>query len=155
MLRDQLNSELKNALKTKQTLRLSTLRLILAAIKDADIAARSEEGNYEGIAEKEIFEILRKMITQRNKSIDIFLRAKRQDLADQEQEEINIISSFLPPPLSEEEIAHKIDCIIQEVEATSIKDMKKVLTLLKERFGECIDIVQASQIASEKLLSKA
>ena len=150
MLRSELSDSLKDALKAKEQHAVSTLRLILAALKDRDIAARSK-GNCDGIPEEEILEMLQKMIRQRRDSIELYKQGKREELADKEAKEIEVIERFLPQPLAEEEMQGAIREVMGELDAKSIKDMGKVMAALKERFSGRMDFGRASAIVKEKL----
>lgn len=150
MLRSDLSEALKQALKQREQTATSTLRLILAALKDRDIAARSK-GQMEGIEEAEILEMLQKMIKQREESIAAFDKGGRPDLVDKERAEIEVIRRFLPQGLSEAESQVVIDNTIAELEASSIKDMGRVMALLKERYPGRMDFSQASRLVKERL----
>ncbi|MEJ2015881.1 MAG: GatB/YqeY domain-containing protein [Limibacillus sp.] len=150
MLRSQLNDALKVALKQKDSAGTSTLRLILAALKDRDIAARGR-GQTEGIEEPEILEMLQKMIKQREDSIEAYDKGGRPDLVEKEKAEIEVIRRFMPQPLSEAETQQVIDGVIAELDATSIKDMGRVMGALKERFPGRMDFGLASRTVKQKL----
>ncbi|MDH3593529.1 MAG: GatB/YqeY domain-containing protein [Rhodospirillales bacterium] len=150
MLRARLNDDLKIALKAKDQLAVATLRLILAALKDRDIAARGK-GNCDGVGEDEILELLQKMVRQRRESIEAYSNGGRQDLADREAAEIEVIKRFLPKELDETEVRSAIDQTISELEASSIKDMGKVIGTLKERYAGRMDFGKASQLVKERL----
>jgi uncharacterized protein YqeY len=150
MLRSQLNDSLKTALKEKDQTATSTLRLILAALKDRDIAARSR-GQMEGIEEPEILEMLQKMIKQREESIAAYDKGGRPDLVEKEQAEIVVIRRFMPQPLSEEETQSVIDAVIAELDASSIKDMGRVMGALKEQYPGRMDFSLASRLVKGKL----
>ncbi|MEO0913393.1 MAG: GatB/YqeY domain-containing protein [Pseudomonadota bacterium] len=138
MIRKRLSVELKEAMKAKDATRLSTLRLINAAIKDRDIAARSED-NTEGVSEADILGILGKMIKQRQDSAKAYDEAGRIELAEGERAEIEVIQSFLPRQLSEEEQSKAIAEAISETEASSIRDMGRVMGMLKAKYSGQID----------------
>ncbi|MSU89823.1 GatB/YqeY domain-containing protein [Rhodobacteraceae bacterium 2CG4] len=144
MIRTRLSRELKEAMKAKDQLRLSTLRLINAAIKDRDIAARSEE-NTEGVSEAEIRDILAKMIKQRRDSAEAYDEAGRIELAEQERAEIKIIQGFLPKPLSDQDVDKAIREAIAETGASSIRDMGRIMGVLKSRYAGQIDFGKAGQ----------
>ncbi len=150
MLRARLNDDLKIALEAKDQLAVATLRLILAALKDRDIAARGK-GNCDGVGEDEILELLQKMVRQRRESIEAYSNGGRQDLADREAAEIEVIKRFLPKELDEAEVRSAIDQTISELEASSIKDMGKVIGTLKERYAGRMDFGKASQLVKERL----
>ena len=142
MIRTRLSQELKEAMKAKDAARLSTLRLINAAIKDRDIAARSEE-NIEGVSEDEIRAILAKMIKQRRDSAEAYDEAGRIELAEQERAEIEVIQSFLPKPLSESDVQKAIEEAIAETGASSIRDMGKIMGVLKAKYAGQMDFGKA------------
>jgi len=137
-LRTRITDALKQAMKDKAAQRLSTLRLINAAIKDKDIAARMDDGD-NGVGDPEVLAILGKMSKQRMESVRAYEEGGRIDLADREREEIQVIEEFLPRQLSEEESAKAVDAAIAEVGATSIRDMGKVIGLLKGKFTGQMD----------------
>lgn len=144
MIRNRLMRELKEAMKAKDQTRLSTLRLINAAIKDRDIAARSDD-NIEGVGEAEIREILAKMIKQRRDSAQAYDEAGRIELAEQERAEIEIIQDFLPKPLSDQDVEKAIREAIDETGASSIRDMGRIMGVLKSRYAGQIDFGKAGQ----------
>ncbi len=150
MLRQRLNDELKAAMKSRDQRATSALRLILAALKDRDIAARTR-GVTDGVDEAEIFDLLQKMIRQRQESIALYKQANRQELVDQEQGEIDIIERFLPKKMSESETTVAIAAIIEELGAASIKDMGRVMASLKERYAGRMDFAKVGQLVKQKL----
>jgi uncharacterized protein YqeY len=150
MLRSQLNDALKVSLKEKEQTATSTLRLILAALKDRDIAARGR-GQMEGIEEPEILEMLQKMIKQREESIAAYDKGGRPDLVEKEEAEILVIRRFMPQPLSEAETEAVIDGMIGELDASSIKDMGRVMGALKEQYPGRMDFSLASRLVKGKL----
>ena len=137
-LRNEINSAMKEAMKEKAQLRLSTLRLINAAIKDRDIAARAE-GVEEGVDESEILAILGKMTRQRQESAKTYEEAGRLDLSERELSEIQVIEYFLPRQLNGDEIEIEVTKVIDEQGASSIRDMGRVMACLKERFTGQMD----------------
>jgi uncharacterized protein YqeY len=137
-LRDRIAQALKTAMKTKDTSRLATLRLINAAIKDQEIAGRSADGET-AVGDAEIMSILAKMIKQRNESVRAYEEAGRLDLAEQERAEIGVIEDFLPRQLTEAETAEAIDTAIDEVGAGSVRDMGKIMAKLKGRYPGRMD----------------
>lgn len=151
MLRPQLNDALKAAMLSKDSRVVSTIRLILAALKDRDIAARSR-GVMDGISDDEILSMLQSMIKQRRESISLYEQGGRLELAQQEQEEIAIIERFLPRQLSEAEMEAAVSAIIAELGAGGIKDMGRVMAVLKERHAGTMDFTKASAL-TKKLLS--
>lgn len=150
MLRARLNEDLKLAVKAKDKIAVSTLRLILAALKDRDIAARGK-GNSDGVAEGEILELLQKMVRQRRESIEAYEQAGRQELAEREAAEIEVIKRFLPKPLEDSEVKNAVEQAIEELEASSIKDMGKVIGSLKQRYPGRMDFAKASQMVKQRL----
>ena len=141
-MRDAINTALKEALKAQDKRRLSTLRLIQAAIKDRDIAVRSD-GRDGGVSDAEILDILAKMIKQRQESIATYEAAGRMELAQQEREETEVIREFLPRQLSETETQAAAEETIQEMGATGLKDMGKVMGELKARYAGQMDFAKA------------
>jgi hypothetical protein len=150
MLRDQLRESLKQAMKAKDQRAVSTLRLILAALKDRDIAARGR-GVTDGIGEPEIIEMMQKMVRQRHESIELYERGNRPELARQEAEEIAIIEGYLPRQLDEAEAGQAVDAVVAELGATTLKDMGRVMAALKERFGGRMDFAKAGARVKQKL----
>ena len=130
MLRQRLNDDLKAAMKSRDQRATSALRLILAALKDRDIAAR-ERGITNGVDEPEVIDLLQKMVRQRQESITMFQKGGRQELVDQEQGEINIIERYLPKKMSEGEANAAVAAVVEELGASSIKDMGRVMAALK------------------------
>lgn len=144
-LRTQITESLKTAMKAKDSIRVSTLRLVQAAIKDRDIAARSRD-QQEGCGETQILEILAKMVKQREESANIYEKAGRLDLAERERAEIEVISEFLPKQMSEDEINRAARDVVNELEAVSLKDMGKCMGLLKKRYAGRMDFGKAGAI---------
>lgn len=154
MLRTRLNEELKTAMRAKQEREVSTIRLILAALKDRDIAARGK-GNYDGISEDEILQMLNGMIKQRRDSISLYEQGGRCELAQKEQEEIVIIQRFMPKQLSDAEVDGAIKDVIGSLGARSLKDMGKVMNVLKEKFSGQMDFTRASALVKQHLSQAA
>ena len=150
-MREKLNLELKNSIINKNTTSVKTLRLIIAAIKDRDIVARSS-GNNVGIDEQEIISLLKKMVKQREESIALYKKGNRLDLVQGEEEEVKIISNFLPEQLTNDEIIKIVTETIKSTEASSIKDMGKVISKLKENYSQNMDFSIVSKILKEILL---
>ncbi len=148
--REEFKMQLKEAMKAKDKIALSTIRLILAALKDRDIAARGK-GQADGIEEAEILSMLQSMIKQRKESMKTYEEAGREDLAEQEGQEINVIQHFLPSQLDEAQVVAEIDAIIAETGADNIKDMGKVMGALKSKFAGQIDMGKAGALVKEKL----
>lgn len=149
-MRDKINEALKAAVKSKDSRKSSTLRLINAAIKDRDIAARSSD-NLEGVSDDEIIEILSKMVKQRIESAETYKQAGRQELADQELEEIEIIRGFLPRQLDEDECRAAVQDVIKECEAGGLKDMGRVMGALKARYAGQMDFGKVSSMVKDLL----
>jgi len=151
-IRENISKLLKEAMINKDITLTNTLRLILAAVKDKDISARSKS-NSEGINETEIISLLQNMIKQRNASIEMYIQGKRDDLVKIEENEIKIISKFLPEQLSENEINDIITNSIRSSGAKSIKDMGKVINLIKDEYNGKLDFGVVSKIIKAKLLN--
>lgn len=143
MLRTELNDSLKTAMRAKETVAVATIRLILAALKDRDIAARTK-GNPDGLTDDEILQLLSSMIKQRRESIALYEQGGRVDLVEQEQGEIGVIERFLPKQLNEAEIKGAVDALILELGAGSIKDMGRVMQELRGRYAGQMDFGKAS-----------
>ena len=150
--RTELKEALKTALKEKNQIAMSTIRLITAAIKDRDIEARSK-GNNDGISDQEILSLLQSMIKQRQESSKTYADAGRPELAEREDKEIEVIKSFLPKQLDESEVAGAIDSLVTEVGANDIRDMGKVMAELKARYAGQIDMGKASNLVKQRLAS--
>ncbi|MEO3432797.1 GatB/YqeY domain-containing protein [Inquilinus sp. CAU 1745] len=150
MIRSQLNEALKTAMKERDGVATSTLRLILAALKDRDIAARGR-GNTEGIDDTEILSLLQTMIKQRRESIVLYEQGGRLDLAEQETEEIAVIEKFLPRQMSEDETRQAVDAVIAEIGAAGIKDMGRTMTELRSRYAGRMDFGKASGLVKATL----
>ena len=150
MLRQTLSDALKTATKAQEVRARSTLRLILAALKDRDIAARGR-GNADGIDESEILQMLQTMVKQRRESIDMYEKGDRPELAAKEAEEIEVIESYLPQQLDPAEVGQAVEAAIAEVDATGLKDMGGVMALLRERYAGRMDFGRASGVVKERL----
>jgi len=142
MLRESINDAMKGAMKSQEKLRLSTLRLVNAAIKNADIEART--GGKGPLADDDLLGLLQKMIKQRQESVEIYDKGGRKELADQERGEIEIIKGFLPEQMSEAEAKAAIAAVIKESGAQGIKDMGKVMAALKQAYAGKMDFGKAS-----------
>ncbi|WP_340301148.1 MULTISPECIES: GatB/YqeY domain-containing protein [unclassified Roseobacter] len=149
-LRERITNGLKDAMREKDAARLSTLRLINAAIKDQDIAARGA-GKTEGVDEGEILAILAKMVKQRIDSANVYEEGGRLELAEKELAEIKVIEGFLPRQLSEAEIAAAIDAAIDQTGASSIRDMGRVMGALKAAYAGQMDFGAAGALIKERL----
>ena len=144
MLKKQLTDDLVTAVRNKNKESINTIRLILAAIKDKEIDLRSEDKNNE-VSEEIIFNILKKMVKQRNESIDLYKKGNRPELADKEKKEIDIIKKFLPKQLDENTVENLCKEIIQKLNADKMSDMGKVMAELKKHeFSSQIDMAKAS-----------
>jgi uncharacterized protein YqeY len=154
-MRDHLNQAIKAAMKTGNKRRLGTLRLIMAAIKDRDIAAQLEAGGHtprrDKISDAEILALLQKMIKQRRESIATYEQGGRQDLADQEAAEIAVIEEFLPRQMDETEMRDAVVKVVKELGCTGLKEMGRVMAALKARHAGQMDFAKASALAKELL----
>ncbi len=144
-LREKINQQFNTALKNKDKTLVSTLRLIMAAIKDKDIANRSAEKKGES-KDQEIIKVLQKMRKQRQDSAELYKKGGREELLKAEEEEIKIIDTFLPKQLSEEETKKICKEIIESLGATSVKDMGKIMGSLKQKYSDSIDFSKANII---------
>lgn len=149
-LRTRISAALKQAMKDKAAARLSTLRLINAAIKDKDIAARAE-GNDEGVGEGEVLAILGKMSKQRVESARAYEEGGRLDLSERERSEIVVIEEFLPRQLSSDETATAVDAAVAETGANSIRDMGKVMGVLKAKYTGQMDFGRVGPMLKDRL----
>lgn len=149
-MRDSLNAALKEAMRAKNSVAVSTLRLILAALKDRDIAARAK-GQNDGIADDEILQMLQSMVKQRRESISMYEKGGRLELAEQERTEITIIQRFLPQQMDEPEIANAVRALVDEMGATGLKQMGAVMGELRVRYAGQMDFGKASPIVKAAL----
>jgi len=149
-LRARVKTALKEAMKAKEADRLSTLRLINAAIKDRDIEARGA-GKDEGVGDDVVLAIMGKMVKQRQESAKVYEEGGRLELAEKELSEIRIIEDFLPRQLSDDEAAAAIDAAIAEVDAQSIRDMGKVMGVLKGKYTGQMDFGKTGPMVKDKL----
>jgi len=149
-MRDRVMAEMKQAMKDKNTTRVSTLRLINAAIKDRDIAARGE-GRDEGVSDADVLAILGKMVKQRQESARQYEEAGRFDLAEREQIEIGVIEDFLPRQLNDDEVAKAVEAAITEVGGSSIRDMGKVMGVLKGQYTGQMDFGAVGPMVKDRL----
>ena len=150
MLRDDINSALKEAMKAGQPLRVSTLRLINAAILERETKGAERIT----LSDADILDVMGKMVKQRQELFDIYEKAGRTELAAQEREEIAIISAYLPKKMSDVEAAHVISSMIREIEAETLKDMGRTMAALKQRFSGQMDFAHAGALV-KKLLGGA
>ena len=149
-IKEKINDEYKTALKSKDKNKISTYRLILSGIKDLDISNRSGPNKKE-TDDEDIKKLLKKMIKQRNESVEIYKKNKREDLLKIEQGEIDLLSTYLPKQLSEEETKKISSEIITKVGAQTIKDMGKVMGELKKNYSDSIDFSKAGSMLKELL----
>ena len=154
-MRDRINTATKEAMKAGDKLRLSTLRLINAAIKDRDIAARVDNNGQstgrDHADDGEILQLLQKMIKQRRESETTYRQAGRADLADQEAGEITVIQEFLPAQMSEGDVASAVNSVIEDLGASGLKDMGRTMAALKEKYAGQMDFGKASGLVKSKL----
>lgn len=149
-IREQINQDLNAAVKAQNKRCMSTLRLIKAALKDRDIAARTA-GKDDGVTGADVLDILSKMVKQRRESIKTYEEAGRIELATQEQEEIDVISSYLPKQLSVDDMKAACEAIVAELEASGLKDMGRTMGALKERYAGQMDFGKASAVVKALL----
>lgn len=149
MLRDQINDGLKEAMKSKDARRVSTLRLVNSALKNADIEARG--AGKAPLGDEALLGLLQKMIKQRQESVELYDKGGRADLAAQEREEIAIIQGFLPQQMSEDEMQAAVAAAIAEAGAASMKDMGRVMALLRERHAGRMDFGKVSGLLKARL----
>ena len=148
-MRERFTQDLKDAMKAGDKRKLSTVRLVQAALKDKDIEAR---GAGKGQAsEDELLQTLAKMVRQREESIRLYEQGGRPELAEQERNEIEVIRGFMPQPLSESDIAAAVEDAVRASGARSVKDMGRVMALLKERYAGRLDLGRASALVKAKL----
>jgi uncharacterized protein len=152
VLRDNINNAMKEAMKARDERRVLTLRMMNAAIKNADIEARGQ--SKEPLNEAELMSLFQKLIKQRQESAELYDKGNRPELAKQERDEIEIISSYLPKQMSDAEAGAAISSIVQEINAQTMKDMGKVMAALRERFAGQMDFGKASGKIKELLSGK-
>ena len=150
MLRTRLSDALKDSLRAKEDRKVATIRLILAALKSKDIDARPS-GNTEGISEPEILQMMNGMIKQRRESIEMYEKGNRPELARQEAEEIEIIQSFMPRQMDDAEVAAAVKAAVAQAGAASVKDMGKVMAVLKEKYTGQMDFSRVSSVVKQQL----
>jgi len=151
MLRNEIRGALETALRAHDSASAATLRLMLAAIKDRDIAARSK-GNLDGIVDAEVLSLLQSMIKQRRESIRLYEQGGRLELAEQEDAEITVIEGFLPTQLSNGEMETAVDAVIKDIGATNLKDMGRTMNELKSLHPGCMDFTKASIVVKSRLV---
>ena len=152
-LREKIESDYKNALKSKDKNKISTYRLILSGIKDLDINNRSGP-NKKDTDEEDIKKLLKKMIKQRSESIEVYKKNNRNDLLEIEENEVNVLSEYLPKQMSEEETIRICKKIIEKTGANSIKEMGKVMGELKQNYSDTIDFAKAGALIKDLLTNK-
>ena len=150
MLRDDINNAVKDAMKAKEERKLSTLRMVNSTLKNADIEARGQ--GKPPLSDEDLLSLMQKMIKQRHESVELYQKGGRADLVAQEQGEIEIISSYLPKQMTENEIAETVVALVKETGATAMKDMGRVMAAIKERYAGKLDVAKASA-AVKKMLS--
>lgn len=156
MLLDSIKKDLKIAMKAKETLKISTLRMITSSIKNIEINNRTsskDESSNESLSDNEIIQLLTKMIKQRKESAEIYKESDRSDLEKKENDEIEIIEQYMPSQINDDEIDKLINEIIDETGSSNIKDMGRVMAILKEKYSGQMDFGKASLIVKEKLNS--
>ena len=150
MIRAQLSEALKDAMRAREEAGVSTIRMILAGLKDRDIAARGS-GNSEGIEDAQILELLQKMIKQREESIAMYRQGSRADLVEKEEREIAVIRRFLPQQMGEAELEEAVALTRDAIGAISIKDMGRLMAELRSRYAGQMDFTKASAVAKRLL----
>jgi uncharacterized protein YqeY len=150
MLRERFNQALKEATLAKDTCATATIRLILAALKDREIAARSKEQRGT-IGDEAILSLLQTMVKQRHESIEMYEKGGRKELADREAREIEVIERFLPQQMADAAIAEAVEDVMAEINAEGLKDMGKVMGALRGRYAGQMDFSKAGAIAKQKL----
>ena len=156
MLLDCIKKDLKIAMKAKDSLKISTLRMITSSIKNIEISNRgssNEDSLEDSLSDSEIIQLLSKMIKQRKESAEIYSTSNRNDLEKKENDEIEIIEQYMPSQIDDQEVNKLIDQVINETNSSSIKDMGKVMSVLKEKYSGQMDFGKASSIVKEKLNS--
>jgi len=157
MLLDSIKNDLKIAMKAKDTLKISTLRMITSSIKNMEISNRgssNEDSPNDSLGDIEIIQLLSKMIKQRKESAEIYNKSNRNDLEKKENDEIEIIEQYMPSQIDDEKVNELIDQVINETGSSNIRDMGKVMSVLKEKYSGQMDFGKASSIVKEKLNSQ-
>jgi uncharacterized protein YqeY len=152
VIRSELTEALKVSLKAQDKCAVSTIRLILAALKDRDIRARAD-GNADGVSDDDVLTLLQTMVKQRGESIRLYEEGGRLELAEREREEVEVIRRFMPKPLEEDEMDGAVQEAIREIGARDIKDMGKTMALLKQRYSGRMDFSKASGMVRQALVS--
>ena len=150
MLRERLSEDLKTAMRAKDQRALSTIRMVLADLKLRDISAR-EKGNTTGVGDPEIVDMMQKLVRQRRDSIEAYEKGGRPELAQQEAEEIAIIERYLPKGMSDDEVTKAIAEAIAATGATTVKDMGRIMALLKEKYAGQMDFSKVGPLVKQKL----
>lgn len=150
MLRNKFKNELLEAMKAKDSIRVSTVRLILAAIKDRDLESK-RKGNGDLITDSSILDILAKMVKQRNETAKVYEKAGRNELAESEYKEIDVINAFMPKMLTKLELEKVIEESIKTIDAKTLRDLGKVISKIKEDYTGRCDFADVSQIVRERL----
>ena len=153
-LREKLNAAMKEAMRDKDAIKLSTIRLVNAAVKDRDIAARAED-RCGGIEESEIMSLLAKMVKQREESAKTYEDNGRPELAERERVEIDVIRAFMPEPLSDDELKAAIQTFMKESDATCLKDMGKIMGRIKSDYAGRVDMGKAGKMVKGYLCGEA
>ncbi|TWI35117.1 GatB/YqeY domain-containing protein [Paracoccus sulfuroxidans] len=151
-LRERIQADIKEAMKAKEAARLSTLRLISAAIKDREIAARTERGEDSALSEDDVIALMSKMVKQRQESARAYEEGGRLELAEREEAEIKIIQSYLPRQLTEDEVAAAIEKVIKDLGASSIRDMGRVMADLRAHYAGRMDFGAVGPLIKAKLM---
>lgn len=151
-LRAKLQAATKDAMKSKDNARLSTLRLISAAIKDREIAARGDGGDEAGLSEADLIAILSKMVKQSQESAKVYEEGGRLELAQKEEEEIKVVQEFLPRQMDDSEISQAVDSVVADLDASSIRDMGRVMAELRARHAGQMDFGAVGAMVKKRLL---
>ena len=157
MLLDSIKKDLKIAMKAKENLKISTLRMITSSIKNMEISNRgssNKDSSENSLSDSEVIQLLTKMIKQRKESAEIYNKSNRNDLEKKENDEIVIIEQYMPNQIDDKEVSKLIDQVINETGSSNIKDMGKVMSVLKEKYSGQMDFGKASSIVKEKLNSQ-
>ena len=157
MLLDSIKKDLKIAMKSKDTLKISTLRMITSSIKNMEISNRgssNKDSSENSLSDSEVIQLLTKMIKQRKESAEIYNKSNRNDLEKKENDEIVIIEKYMPTQIDDKEVNELIDQAINDTSSLNIKDMGKVMSVLKEKYSGQMDFGKASSIVKEKLNSQ-
>ena len=149
-LREKIKISLNKNIKTKDDVAISTLRLIIAAIKDRDIESRTQKKG-DAILDEDILNLLQNMINQRKESVDIYLKAGREDLSNREKKEMTVIQSFLPEQITSNELEKIIKLSIIELNCQSIKDLGKLIKFLKQKYPGQLDMKELASLAKKNL----